>query len=197
MLNSLTLPELAIHVRPRVSARVVPFPAREPRAFDAFAKEHEAALLAVALRLCGNPSDAKDLVQDPFERGLKSFDRFAPGTNGRGWLITILHNLFVDRCRQSRREQRADVEPESLELPAAPDEPSPVWATITPEQVQAALGKINPEFRAVYQLHAVEGRSYAEISAQLGIPKATVGTRLIRARRRLRELLAPQKEGAP
>ncbi len=198
MLNSLTLPDLAIHVRPRVSARVVHLPA--PKAstpFESFAREHEAVLLSVAVRLCGNATDARDLVQDTFERGLKSFDRFVPGTNGRGWLLTILHNLFVDRCRQLRRERRADVEPEALELPGAEEEPAPAWGAITPEQVELALQKLSPEFREVYRLHALEGRSYTEIAERLRIPKATVGTRLIRARRRLKALLAPAQDVAP
>ena len=47
----------------------------------------------------------------------------------------------------------------------------------------------------MYRLHALEGRSYQEISERLGIPKATVGTRLIRARRKLKELLMPGTPG--
>jgi RNA polymerase sigma-70 factor (ECF subfamily) len=79
---------------------------------------------------------------------------------------------------------------------AAPEaEVLPSWAAISPEQLGEALEKIPEEFRLVYQLHALEGRSYIEISERLGIPKATVGTRLIRARRRLKELLMPQAPG--
>jgi RNA polymerase sigma-70 factor, ECF subfamily len=49
----------------------------------------------------------------------------------------------------------------------------------------------------VYRLHALEGRSYEEVSARLRIPKATVGTRLIRARRKLRDLLMPPAAAMP
>ncbi|HZI14667.1 MAG TPA: sigma-70 family RNA polymerase sigma factor, partial [Myxococcus sp.] len=58
-----------------------------------------------------------------------------------------------------------------------------------------ALEKIPEDFRTVYRLHSLEGRSYQEIAEQLGIPKATVGTRLIRARRRLKEILMPTPAG--
>lgn len=159
-------------------------------------REHQQALHATALRLCGNAADARDLVQDTLERGLRSFDRYRPGTNGRAWLLTILTNLFIDQCRARTREPRAPVGAEDVEATvAAPETPAePGWFQITTEQVQAAMTHLGEEFRAVYHLHAIEQRSYAEIATRLGINKATVGTRLLRARRRLKELLLPMAQ---
>jgi RNA polymerase sigma-70 factor (ECF subfamily) len=176
-----------------VESRPLSTPTLDSRWFAAFAREHEAALHATALRLCGNPTDARDLVQDTFERGLRNLARYRPGTDGRAWLLTILHHLFIDRCRSRTRERRADVSAEDVEERiAAPEvEAAPAWASISPEQLREALEKIPEEFRSVYRMHSLEGRSYIEISERLGIPKATVGTRLIRARRRLKELLMP------
>jgi RNA polymerase sigma-70 factor (ECF subfamily) len=115
----------------------------------------------------------------------------------RAWLFAILNNLFIDKCRSRIRERRADVSAEDVQERVAAPEPDaqPAWATISPEQLREALDKIPEEFRLVYQLHALEGRSYIEIAERLGIPKATVGTRLIRARRRLKELLMPTVNG--
>jgi len=168
-------------------------PTLDSRWFGAFAREHETALNATALRLCGNAADARDLVQDTLERGLRSLSRYKVGTDGRAWLLTILHNIFIDRCRSRTRERRADVTTEQVEERVAAPEPEPLpsWAAISPEQLREALEKLPEEFRLLYQLHALEGRSYNEISERLGIPKATVGTRLIRARRRLKEVLMP------
>ncbi|MBZ4422899.1 RNA polymerase sigma factor [Myxococcus sp. RHST-1-4] len=181
----------------RVDSRPQSSPTLDSRWFAAFAREHEAALHATALRLCGNAADARDLVQETFERGLRNLARYRPGTDGRAWLLTILHHRFIDRCRSHARERRADVSAEDLEERiAAPEaEAAPAWASITPEQLREALEKLPEEFRAVYRMHSLEGRSYIEISERLGIPKATVGTRLIRARRRLKELLMPQPPG--
>jgi RNA polymerase sigma-70 factor (ECF subfamily) len=177
--------------------RSLPAPTVDSRWFAAFIREHESALQGTALRLCGNPTDARDLVQDTLERGLRNLARYKPGTDGRAWLLTILHHIFIDRCRSRTRERRADVSAEDVEeRVAAPEaEAQPGWASISPEQLREALEKIPEEFRLVYQLHALEGRSYIEISERLGIPKATVGTRLIRARRRLKELLLPTATG--
>lgn len=167
--------------------------AADSQRFAAFAREHEPVLRATALRLCGNATDANDLLQDTFERGLRSLARFQPGTDGRAWLLTILHNLFIDKCRARTREARSDTPAEELEERiAAPEaEPQPSWASISTEQLRAALAKIPEDFQVVYRMHALENRSYQEIAETLGIPKATVGTRLIRARRKLRELLMP------
>lgn len=167
--------------------------AADSQRFAAFAREHEPVLRATALRLCGNATDAHDLLQDTFERGLRNLARFQPGTDGRAWLLTILHHLFIDKCRARTREARSDTPAEELEERiAAPEaEPQPSWASISTEQLRAALEKVPEDFRVVYRMHALENRSYQEIAETLGIPKATVGTRLIRARRKLRELLMP------
>ncbi|WP_240486511.1 RNA polymerase sigma factor [Hyalangium minutum] len=180
-----------------MDSRSLSEPTVDSRWFAAFIREHESVLQATALRLCGNPTDARDLVQDTLERGLKNLSRYKPGTDGRAWLLTILHHIFIDRCRSRTRERRADVSAEDVEEKVAAPEPDaqPAWAAISPEQLREALDKIPEEFRLVYQLHSLEGRSYIEIAERLGIPKATVGTRLIRARRRLKELLMPTVTG--
>jgi RNA polymerase sigma-70 factor (ECF subfamily) len=157
--------------------------------FAAFAREHRPLLFATARRLTGSDSDAHDLVQDTLERALRRFASLPPGGNPRGWLFTILHNAFIDRCRSDRGERATSVD-QLAERLAAPDSDAPaLWEQVTPEQVKAAVAKLPEEFRAVYGLHAEERKSYEEISRTLGIPKATVGTRLMRARRRLKELL--------
>ncbi len=105
----------------------------------------------------------------------------------RGWLITILHNLFIDRCRRARRAPTTSI-PDELQAP--PEDVSvPAWANVTPDQLRAAMSELDDEFRRAYELHALEGRSYRQIADELGIPMNTVGTRLLRARRKLRLIL--------
>ena len=66
---------------------------------------HEAPLLARARRLCGNSDDARDLVQDTFERAFRRIDSFSRGTGVRAWLMTILTNLFLDRVRHEQAQR--------------------------------------------------------------------------------------------
>jgi RNA polymerase sigma-70 factor, ECF subfamily len=157
------------------------------RAFAQAVREHEALLTAIARRLCGNDADAADLVHDTYERALRAWDRYSDRGNLRSWMVAILHNLFIDRCRKTRRTPRTEAI-ENLELPAPEPSAAPAWASVTPQQVDAALATIGAEFRRVYELHAL-GRSYEEIAAELNIAKATVGTRLVRARKKLKDAL--------
>lgn len=155
---------------------------------------YEPRLLAVARNLCGDAADARDLVQDTFERALRS-EALPPSEERiRAWLLTILRNLFLDRCRRQRvlAQREAPLEPQVEQSCPAPEPgPEPAWATITREQLRSALEGLKEDFRRVYELHELEGRSYEEIARQLQIARPTVGTRLVRARQRLRELLTP------
>lgn len=192
----LTLLRAARHGQRPLDARVVQLPLPDRVAFDVFVRDHRAALQGMAHRLCGNPADASDLIQDTLEKGLKNFHRYQPGTNGRAWLITILHRLFLDRCRAKAREARADVSAEEVsDRVAAPElDQDPAWAKVDAARLRDAVGSLNDDLRAVYQLHAIERRPYNEVADRLRLNKATVGTRLLRARRRLKELLFPEGE---
>jgi RNA polymerase sigma-70 factor (ECF subfamily) len=151
-------------------------------------RDHQPALHAFALKLCGNPADAHDLVQDTFERALRNLGALKEGTNERAWLFTILHNLFIDRCRRKKRDPAA-ANVDEVELPAGEPEPPPGWTSLGAADVRAAVAQLDDEFRRVYELHALDGRSYQEIAATLGIPQNTVGTRLLRARKKLKSIL--------
>ena len=155
------------------------------RTIDAWVREHQSALYGVALKLCGRPEDSHDLVQDTFERAMRS--EVAP-QSARAWLFSVLHHLFIDRQRKKvRRPQHKSLD--EVELAAREPEPPPAWTALSVDEVRAALDRLEPEFREAYRLHALEGLGYAEIGAKLGVPVSTVGTRIMRARRKLRELL--------
>jgi RNA polymerase sigma-70 factor, ECF subfamily len=141
-----------------------------------------------ALRLARSPSLAEDLVQDTMERALRHAQHFRSGSNMRGWLCTIMSNLYIDGCRLRSHEvySRSGMPPEI----AAPEvEKRPVWDDVSFQDVQGLLPQLSPDLRRAMQVFLEGKPSYRELSAKLGIPMSTVGTRLLRARRRLRELL--------
>jgi RNA polymerase sigma-70 factor (ECF subfamily) len=137
--------------------------------------------------LCHSAAAADDLVQDTYERALRAGDRYDDRGNLRAWLIVILHNLFIDRCRKAKRSPETECV-DALELPALLPSAPPAWASVTPAQVGAAVARLASEFRCVFELH-IAGRSYDEIAKELRIPKSSVGTRLLRARKKLKALL--------
>jgi len=134
------------------------------------------------MRLCRNETDAHDLVQDTLERALRAAGSLPPGANVRGWLLTILRNLFIDRMRSARRWRTTEV---PADLRAPEPEEAPAWQSIGVADVRDALGSVDERFRRAYEMYELEGRSYKEIASALGIPVVTVGTKLLRVRRKL------------
>src|SRR5262245_25035101 len=65
-------------------------------------RDSEPFLYGLARRLCRNEADARDLVQDTFEHALRASVQTFPA-NPRAWLATIMHNIFIDRCRKTAR----------------------------------------------------------------------------------------------
>ena len=175
------------------------FPAPEaltdgrPRVALTYAREllcrHGAFLEALARRKCRNQLDPEDLVQDVFEKVMRTVQPIPDGANEQAWLSRVLHNLFIDKLR--RRAARAL---HTLYEPVvAHTEDRPWWQALTVEEVRATVARLPDKQRVAFELYAFEDRSYDEIAAALAIPKATVGTRILRARRKLREILTSER----
>jgi RNA polymerase sigma-70 factor, ECF subfamily len=132
---------------------------------------------------------AGDLVQDTLERALSNWFRFRAGTDMRRWLLAIMQNLFVDRCRKRKRAR----ESAASDLPApandAGDPCDAVHMARVPDAM-ALVGKLTAPLRETVRLVVLDGRSYREAAAQLGVPTPTVGTRMARARAKLRAFAA-------
>lgn len=156
--------------------------------------QHHDVLEGVALRLCGSQADAHDLVQDTLERALRATNSQVPD-NPRAWLVTIMHNLFIHQLRGHNRRPLVPLTPEHLDVPEPDPDVAPEWASISPAQLHAALSQLDEQFRQVYELHCLSHVSYDQIAALLGIPRNTVGTRLTRARQKVRALLRTQLAG--
>jgi RNA polymerase sigma factor (sigma-70 family) len=153
-------------------------------------RDHSARVYRLAYRLSGNPQDAEDLTQETFVRVFRSLANFAPGTF-EGWLHRITTNLFLDMVRR-RQRIRFDALPEDTErLPGTSPSPEQVYAdTHLDPQIQAALDALSPEFRVAVVLCDIEGLTYEEIAATLGIKLGTVRSRIHRGRVQLRQALA-------
>jgi RNA polymerase sigma factor (sigma-70 family) len=153
-------------------------------------REHSARVYRLAYRLTGNPQDAEDLTQETFIRVFRSLADFRPGTF-EGWLHRITTNLFLDLVRR-RQRIRFDPLPDDTErLAGSAAGPEQVYVdTHLDPQIQAALDALPPEFRVAVVLCDIEGLSYEEISATLGIKLGTVRSRIHRGRVQLRTALA-------
>jgi RNA polymerase sigma-70 factor, ECF subfamily len=158
--------------------------------WDELVHQHADRVYRLAYRLSGNQHDAEDLTQETFIRVFRSVQNYQPGTF-EGWLHRITTNLFLDMVRR-RSRIRMEALPEDYDRVPA-DEPNPEQiyhdSRLGPD-LQAALDSLPPEFRAAVVLCDVEGLSYEEIGATLGVKLGTVRSRIHRGRQALRDYLA-------
>jgi len=158
--------------------------------WDELVRQHADRVYRLAYRLSGNQHDAEDLTQETFIRVFRSVQNYQPGTF-EGWLHRITTNLFLDMVRR-RGRIRMEALPEDYDRVPA-DEPNPEQiyhdSRLGPG-LQAALDSLPPEFRAAVVLCDIEGLSYEEIGATLGVKLGTVRSRIHRGRQALRDYLA-------
>lgn len=164
-----------------------------PPSWEQVVQEHSARVFRLAYRLTGNKHDAEDLTQEVFLRVFRSLSSYQPGTF-EGWLHRITTNLFLDSMRRKRKiriDHLADDADQRLPASDERDEPGRGFEHNNfDSDVQAALAELSPEYRAVIVLCDIEGLSYEEIAATLGIKLGTVRSRIHRARAILRKSLA-------
>nr|WP_307782738.1 RNA polymerase sigma factor SigE [Tenggerimyces flavus] len=171
-----------------------------PPSWEEIVRTHSTRVYRLAYRLTGNKHDAEDLTQEVFVRVFRSLNTYTPGTF-QGWLHRITTNLFLDQARRKQRI-RFDALPEDASERLAGSEPSPDQSyddRHLDADIQAALDGLVPEFRAAVVLCDIEGLSYEEIAATLGVKLGTVRSRIHRGRAHLRAALAhrmPERAGA-
>ena len=153
-----------------------------------------------ARSLARDESRAEDLVQDTLVRAYERRGSFRAGGNLRGWLLSILHNTFIDHRRRHLAEfRRLEQAAELADTAAMPEQES--WVRL--QQVQAAFMSLPDEQRTALHLVAIEGLSYQEAATALKIPVGTLLSRLGRARAALRgfeagaDLPRPAEAGRP
>jgi RNA polymerase sigma factor (sigma-70 family) len=170
-----------------------------PPTWQEVVEQHSARVYRLAYRLTGNKHDAEDLTQEVFVRVFRSLSTYTPGTF-EGWLHRITTNLFLDQVRRKKRIRfDALAEDADARMPGREPDPSQAYDdTHLDDDVQAALDALSPDFRAAVVLCDIEGLTYEEIAATLGIKLGTVRSRIHRGRAQLRETLAhraPRRAG--
>ncbi len=169
-----------------------------PPTWEEIVDQHSTRVFRLAYRLTGNRHDAEDLTQDVFVRVFRSLSSYTPGTF-EGWLHRITTNLFLDRARRKQRI-RFDALAEDADERLEGREISPAQAydeRHLDADIQAALDSLAPEYRAAVVLCDIEGLTYEEIAASLGVKLGTVRSRIHRGRAQLRVALEHRRPAAP
>ena len=143
------------------------------------------SLRRYARSLTCDSTDAEDLVHDALVRAYERRGTFRSGGNLRAWLLSIVHNAFIDKMR-SRRSEAARVE--QVGYLADTSTPAPQEHSVRLAQVREAFFSLPEEQRSALHLVAIEGLSYQEAADASGVPLGTLMSRIGRARAALREM---------
>jgi RNA polymerase sigma-70 factor (ECF subfamily) len=176
----------------------------DPHAFERLVNERSSDVYALLCRLTDDPEEARDLTQETFLSAFRHIGTFRGDADLKTWLYRIAVNQARNRWRWWRR-RRKDVTV-SLDEPLRNREdsfgaslsdqhaPNPENAALEREReaaIRAALKTMGRSYREIVILRDLEGLSYDEIAAALGIGMGTVKSRLARGRLELRRKLAP------
>jgi RNA polymerase sigma-70 factor (ECF subfamily) len=181
---------------PELARRVA---AREPAAFEALMRRYNRRLFRTARAILRDDAEAEDALQEAYLQVYRAIGAFRGEAKLSTWLVRIVANEALMRMR--KRARRAEILP--FQPGASESEIHQIADTNmddTPEisaqrtemrsLIEAQIDLLPDDFRAVFMLRSVEEMSVEETAEALGIPPATVRTRLFRARSLLREGLA-------
>jgi RNA polymerase sigma-70 factor, ECF subfamily len=162
-------------------------------AFDTLVRRHQSRIYGLVRILTRGADEAEDLAQEVFVRAFRGIGRFRGDSTFTTWLHRIAVNVV--RSHGARRHlvmrvraRHEDDEPALDRVPSAEDLES---AVIRRRMIDQALATLSDDARVAVTLRDVQGLEYHEIALIVGVPIGTIESRISRARRRLRPLLAP------
>ncbi len=148
-------------------------------------------MLSFALMLTSNRDDAYDLMQDTTLKALDNREKYAEESNFKGWVFTIMRNLFINNYRRASRAATVVDTTDNLYLinisqdstMAAPE------GSLTATEITEAINSMEAEYSVPFSMH-VAGYKYNEIAEQMNLPLGTVKSRIFAARKRLQTRFA-------
>ena len=156
-------------------------------------REHD-FLHQLAMKLTKRHDDAQDLIQDTYFKALKNKDKFATGTNLKGWLYTIMKNTFINNYRRKKQQNTFVDETESQYFLNSKEASRTTLtdANVDNDYIMEQINSIEPHYTEAFFMH-YEGYKYEEIAEHFNIPLGTVKSRIFLARKKMMEKLADQR----
>ena len=178
----------------RIIARVL---AGDSNAFESLVLSNQRKVYNLCLKMTGNPSDAEDLAQDAFIRAYHNLGSFKGESSFSKWLYRLTSNICIDHLRREKRREAGSLTYQDetgtvheLELPDTRFAPEGALERREIEvSIQSGLNALTVEHREILIMREMEGRTYDEIGALLGLTNGTVKSRISRARMNLSKFL--------
>lgn len=173
---------------------------RDQAAFETLMRRHNGRLFRVARAIVKDDAEAEDVLQDAYLDAYRNMSKFRGESKLSTWLVRIVANHGLMRLRKQRRDRvvlSMDEHPKGaqdrMDQFADSTAESPTTTTLRAEArrlIERRIDELPVTFRTVFVLRELEELTAEEVGECLGIPAATVRTRLFRARALLRESLA-------
>lgn len=148
-------------------------------------------LQSFAYQLTSNREQAADLVQETTLKALDNEEKFTSDANFKGWVFTIMRNIFINNYRRSVRQATiVDTSEDLYQInsyqESALESPED---TIAVKDITNILKGFDAEFRVPFNMH-IAGYKYSEIAEKMNLPVGTVKSRIFFTRKRLRAALS-------
>ena len=175
-------------------------------AYRELIRRYERPIFALLFRMVRDRELAEDLAQETFIKALNAIESYRPEFKFSSWIFKIANNAAIDHLRRREldtlsldgsphAETPEAMQATALQIGARQESPlDTVEAKELGGAIEAAIGRLRPEYRSCILLRHVEGRAYEEIAEILDLPLGTVKTYIHRARNELRLALAHLKE---
>jgi RNA polymerase sigma-70 factor (ECF subfamily) len=149
----------------------------------------ESNLQSFALNFTRNSEDAKDLTQETMLKAITYSNYYAPQTNFRAWVFTIMRNIFINQYRRKVKSRMIfDNSKDLYLLNNSTDSENSTLNLLSEKEVNKQISTLGHEYKKPFEMH-FQGFKYKEIADQLGIPIGTVKSRIFIARKKLMNLL--------
>jgi RNA polymerase sigma-70 factor, ECF subfamily len=171
----------------------------DPGMFEAFVREYQDMVYAVAVRLLGNPVEAEDMAQTAFMKAYEHFDAIGASPAAAGWLKTVTTNLCLNHLSRYRsrwrffsempRDDAEEATPFELAIPAPAPDASARDDADQQDALERALQGLPDHQRVPLVLFHFEDKTYQEIAELLRVSLAKVKTDIHRGRAVLKAVL--------
>lgn len=159
--------------------------ARERWAQQRLYEEYYPKMMGVCMRYANNDDDALDILHEGFIKVFKHVASYQPGTSLTAWIRRIMVNTAIDYYRKTIRRRTEDIETAYNLSNGDAD----AISQCTEKDILAAVKKLTPAYRAVFNMYVIEGFSHKEIADQLEITESTSRSNLVKARLKLQAIL--------
>ena len=147
-------------------------------------------LLRFAFKLTADREEANDLLQETSLKALDNEDKYTPETNFKGWIYTIMRNIFINNYRRVVREQTFVDQTENLYHLSTPRDEAQDYteSAYDLKEMRRIVNSLPREYKVPFSMH-VTGFKYREIAEKLGLPIGTVKSRIFFTRQKLQHEL--------